>query len=189
VTTLFKWIYELSYRFTRPGWDQDTVPPEVVTLSEKGGSHGRALDLGCGTGTYSIHLAQQGYAVVGVDFSSKAIALASEKARQAGVNVDFRLGDVTRLDFLRDPFDIILDVGCFHGLSKVERARYAENLARLTHPGSLFLLWAVKDQSSLGIGISPEETGRSFSPHFALERTEQGNLHGRASAWYWFSRR
>jgi 2-polyprenyl-3-methyl-5-hydroxy-6-metoxy-1,4-benzoquinol methylase len=189
MTTLYKWIYELSYRFTQPNWDQDTVPPEVVTLAQKGGARGRALDLGCGTGTHSIYLAQQGYSVVGVDFSSQAIEMARGKARRDGVNVDFQIGDVTRLDSLHDPFDISLDVGCFHGLNKTERTRYAETLARLMRSGGLFLLWAVEEQSHMGIGIAPEEIRQSFSAHFVLDHTQRDNLHGRASAWYWFSRR
>lgn len=189
MATLYKLIYELTYRFTQPVWDQNTIPPEVAALAAKGKIGGRALDLGCGTGTHSIFLAQKGYTVVGVDFSSKAIELANQKIRQAKVKVDFLLGDVTRLDFLHDPFDITLDVGTFHTLSKSERTRYEENLARLTCPGSLFLLWARTDKSSFGIGRSSEEIRQTFSSNFTLEQTEQANLHGRASAWYWFSRR
>ena len=189
MTTLFKWIYELSYRFSQPNWDQDTVPPEVMALSQKGGFRGRALDLGCGTGTHSIYLAKQGYSVVGVDFSSKAIEMARGKAHQAGVSVDFQIGDVTRLDSLHDPFDISLDVGCFHGLTKAERMRFAETLVRLTQRGSLFLLWARTGQSDFGIGLSPEEIRQAFSSSFTLEKIERANLHGRASAWYWFSHR
>jgi cyclopropane fatty-acyl-phospholipid synthase-like methyltransferase len=189
MTTLFKWIYELSYRFSRPNWDTDTIPPEVAGLVDDGNPGGRLLDLGCGTGTHSIYLAQKGYSVVGVDFSPKAIALARQKARQAGISVDLQLGDVTRLDFLHDPFDIALDVGCFHGLNKAERSRYAETLARLTHPGSLFLLWAIKEQGHVGIGVNADEIGQCFSPHFALDRIADSADHGRASAWYWIRRR
>ena len=188
MTALFKWIYELSYRFTQPNWDSNTVPNEVVSLSQRGGRHGRALDLGCGTGTHSIYLARQGYTAVGVDFSSKAIQFANKKANQAGVKVDFRVGDVTRLNFLQEPFDISLDVGCFHGLSKSERTHYAENLARLIRPGGLFLIWAVEGQSRMGIGLSPEEIEQTLSSSFTLDNTKQDNLHGRASTWYWFTR-
>ncbi len=124
-----------------------------------------------------------------MDFSPKAIALARQKAHQAGVIVDFRLGDATRLDFLQDPFDIALDVGCFHGLNKAERNRYAENLTRLTHPGSLFLLWAMQEQGHFGIGVSAEEVAECFGPQFLLDRVEDSADHGHASAWYWIRRR
>jgi cyclopropane fatty-acyl-phospholipid synthase-like methyltransferase len=188
MTTLSKWIYELSYRFTQPNWDQNSVPPEVAALPENGGPGQRALDLGCGTGTCAIYLAQRGYDVVGVDFSSKAISLARKKAHQAGVSVDLRLGDVTRLDALRDPFDVALDIGCFHGLSNAERKQYEKTLARLTHPGSLFLLWAITEQSHVGIGINSEEISQCFDPHFVVERVADSSDHGRASAWYWIRR-
>jgi 2-polyprenyl-3-methyl-5-hydroxy-6-metoxy-1,4-benzoquinol methylase len=188
MTTIFKWIYELSYRFTKPNWDEDTIPSQVAALPAPNGQGGRALDLGCGTGTQAIFLAQQGYKVVGIDFSQKAIALASEKARQAGAGVDFRLGDVTRLNFLHEPFDVVLDVGCFHGLSEAERKRYADNLARLTCPGSQYVMWAMQNGGHFGLGTSPEEVGRLFSPNFVLERAEKDNAHNRPSTWYWLSR-
>lgn len=188
MSTVFKWIYELIYQFSKPNWDGDTIPQEIAALSNNNGIGNRVLDLGCGTGTHAIYLAQQGYTVVGVDFSSKAIALARQKARQAGAIVDFRIGDVTRLNFLNDPFDIVLDVGCFHGLSKAERKKYAQNLARLTHQGSLFLLWAVKGDDHFGIGMNPEEIGLSLSPNFELNRTQNTTYLSRNSAWYWFYR-
>ena len=68
-------IYDLMYRLGKPVWDSGLTPPEVVKAIEREPTPGRALDLGCGTGTQSIHLAQHGWKVVGVDFSPKAIAL------------------------------------------------------------------------------------------------------------------
>ncbi len=75
-----QWFYDALYRFTRPDWDTGLTPPEVETLMKGRRNGGRALDLGCGTGTTSIYLAQYGYDVVGVDFSSKAIEQAREGA-------------------------------------------------------------------------------------------------------------
>jgi SAM-dependent methyltransferase len=184
------WVfYDLIYRISKPPWDDGTIPSQVAQLASHKGKMRNAIDLGCGTGTHVIYLAEQGFTVTGVDVSPTAISQAKEKASKAGVKPEFVVHDVTRLDFLRGQFDIALDLRCFHGLSKGQRTRYEENLARLTHPGSLFLLWARKDVSSFGIGIGPAEVGKIFSPHFLLENTEQASLHGRASAWYWFKRR
>ena len=44
---------------------------------------GRALDLGCGTGTNSIYLAQHGWETTGVDFVPRAIGIAKRKAEAA----------------------------------------------------------------------------------------------------------
>ncbi len=195
---LKKLFFDFQYRFSKPRWDSGITPPEVVALIEGGSLTGRALDLGCGTGTNPIYLAQHGLSVSGIDFSPKAIATAREKARRAGVTVDLRVADVTRLDFLREPFDFVLDLGCFHAIDEGGRGRYAENLARRTRPGSVFMLYAFSprpaDAPSRGVqlrsaGVTPEQVQQTFAPAFALERVEHGADRGaRVSAGYWFKR-
>ena len=69
---------------------------------------GRALDLGCGTGTNALWLTQHGWRVVGVDFASLAIESARRKADWTS-GVEFVEGDVTRLHELgvKGPFDLV----------------------------------------------------------------------------------
>ena len=68
------WSFDLQYLLGRAPWDTQVTPPEVVALIEgEGCLAGRALDLGCGTGTNCIYLAHRGWQVVGVDFSAVAI--------------------------------------------------------------------------------------------------------------------
>ncbi len=116
--------------------------------------------------------------------------MARKKARQAGAAVDFHIGDVTDLDFLHAPFEFVLDIGCFHSLDAARRARYAENLARLTCPGAVFMLHGFEPGGLLyNRGITPEEVQRRFAAHFAVRRVERGACrNGRASAWFWLSR-
>jgi len=199
-------FFDLQYRFSKPPWDSNITPPEVVAFIEKTSEvlqtsevSRRALDLGCGTGTNSIYLAQHGFAVVGVDFSAKAIAMAREKARRANVAIDFHVADVTRLDFLRESFDFVLDIGCLHAVDAAGRARYAEHLARLTRPGSVLMLYAFSPRPPAerghlirlrNVGIMPDEVQQLFVAHFARARVEYGADRGeRASAWYWFKRK
>src|SRR3989339_1451875 len=52
------------------------------------------LDLGCGTGGNSNYLADKGNNVIGIDVSKKALEIARTRARDIGVNVDYRLGDI-----------------------------------------------------------------------------------------------
>lgn len=196
---LSKWFFEFMYRFSRPPWDTGISPPELVALVDSGAVQGRrALDLGCGTGTNAIYLARNGFSVVGVDFSSKAIAKARKKARQAGAEIEWHVADVTRLDFLLEPFDLVLDVGCFHGLNAEQRARYVNNLTRLTHPGSQYLLYAFSPKtdgkspmlSLRNPGLTSEQVRQEFAKDFELRRIEHGTNRGsRPSAWFWFVRR
>lgn len=187
-----KWFFDFTYRFSKPPWDSGVTPPEVADeIAEGRVKVGRALDLGCGTGTNSIYLAQHGFKTFGVDFSPHAIELARAKARRAGVHVDFYINDVTRLDFFREPFDFILDIGCFHGLDWDSRDRYFDNLVRLTCPGALFMLYALGPRPARmrKIGATPQEVRKLFGRQFALRRFQQGTDRGnRDSAWYWFTR-
>ncbi len=185
-----RWFYDAMYRITRPDWDTGLTPPEVVTLIEGRRSRGRALDLGCGTGTNAMYLAQHGYEVIGVDFSAKAIEQARAKARQADVKVDFQIGDVTRLDFLHEPFDVVIDVGCFHGLDAAGQARYVQQVTRLTRTGSTLLMYAFEQPTFLGrYGLAPEAAQRLFAPHFVMSDVKHSlNHHNRDAAWYRFDR-
>src|SRR2546426_628882 len=58
----------------RPPWDTGIVPPEVERFVA---SHppGRALDLGCGTGTNVVYLADQGGTAPGGDFAGRAVGI------------------------------------------------------------------------------------------------------------------
>ncbi len=197
---LRKLFFDFQYRLARPPWDTGITPPEVVAFVENNQTHGRALDLGCGTGTNSIYLAQHGYQVVGVDFSPKAIATARAKAQRAHLTIDFHAADVTRLDSLRvrELFDFILDIGCLHALDETGRTRYAEHIARLTRSGSTFMLYAFSPRPTdqpghliriRNVGITTEQVEKLFANNFKLEQVEHGgDRDERKSAWYWFKR-
>jgi SAM-dependent methyltransferase len=53
----------------------------------------RVADLGCGTGSLSVLLAERGHVVVGVDVSPRMLELAEAKATERGVDVRFVIGD------------------------------------------------------------------------------------------------
>jgi SAM-dependent methyltransferase len=183
------WPFDLRYLLGRPPWDTEVTPPEVIELVEGGGfPPGRALDLGCGTGTNCIYLARHGWEVVGVDFSVLAIRRARRKARQSGVDCQFHHGDVTDLSFLADSFDLALDIGCLHSLPPERWGPYAAEVARLGRPGGLYLLYAFipRPDRPTPYGVAPEEVRRLFTPAFTVEREEGGeDPSGPRSAWYW----
>ena len=134
--------------------------------------------------------------MVGVDYVASAIERARKRAEAAAVTPDFRVGDVTRLGSLLDgrPFDLILDVGCYHGLSGPGRDRYAVGLAQAAAPGATFLLFgfvAVSPTWRLigapGVGTADVET--RFAPWFTVEETSiSGTGRGRTS-WHRLRRR
>jgi SAM-dependent methyltransferase len=162
--------YALSYRTGRTPWDTGITPPEVVDLIEGPDrlAPGRALDLGCGTGTNVAYLAEHGWTAAGVEADARALDAAERRlARTNGAQV-FR-GDVTRLDDLpvRGPFDLVLDIGCFHSTPPARRNAYAGGVAARTAPGAtLFVFAFARDRGLVPVGVTPHEMRDRFAPWF-----------------------
>lgn len=174
-------------------WDTGIVPPELHELIDSGqlGLPGVTLDLGCGTGTNVIYLAHHGFSAYGVDVAWLALERARAKAIAAGVPANFCQGDVADLSFLPVQAVFALDMGCLHSLSSIDRARYAESLARRVQPGGLYMLYGFDaDPAAEGgaVGFAPGEVGERFAPWFHL-RWHRPSLQGdRPVAWYLLER-
>lgn len=142
--------YRLLYRVGFMPWDAKD-PASLHQMSalldreEQGrpAPFGRALDVGCGTGGPSVELARRGWQVTGVDAVPQALRRARERAREAGVEVEFVEADVTRLhDHVRGSFRFAIDVGCFHGLDDDQRRAYGRELTSVTRVDAALLLLA-----------------------------------------------
>ncbi len=68
----------------------------------------RVADLGCGTGTLSVLLAEQGYDVQGVDLSGQMVAAARAKVAAAGLDVTVVRGDAGAPPLRPGSFDVVL---------------------------------------------------------------------------------
>lgn len=78
----------------------------------------KIIDIGCGTGRHAIELAKRGYDVTGVDLSESQLARAREKAKEAGVMIDFQKHDARALPF-EGEFDLAIML-CEGGFSLME---------------------------------------------------------------------
>ncbi len=174
----------LRYLLKNTPWDTGISPPELMDFLA---AHppGRALDMGCGTGTNAITLAKHGWEVHGIDFAAPAIRTARRKARRAGVTAHFYHRSVTQTDDLPAPFDLVLDIGCYHSLSRPDQRQYAANLEQLLAPGGTLLLYAhlYPPDGNASHGLDAEAQ-RLLEEHLRLVRREEGSGHGgRASVW------
>jgi len=188
-------IWDLIYWLKRTPWDTGVTPPEVVdVVTRRFPKGGRAIDIGCGTGTNAVYLAQHGFRVLGVDVSRRAIALARRRARRAGVTCEFVAADVSRLDELSisEPFDLAIDIGCYHVLSADRQRRYAHGLHDRVKRGGIYLLYAFcpHTRGRRQMGISSDEVGSLFADGFLMRDVKVGEdtSSGRASAWYTLQR-
>jgi SAM-dependent methyltransferase len=133
-------FFELQYLLQKTPWDTGVSPPELLGYLDTI-PPGRAIDLGCGTGTNALTIAHYGWDVTGIDISTRAIRSAQRKLKSTGLHVRFLQGDVTQLKGVNGDFDLVLDIGCFHSLTPPSRKRYAENLRKILRPGGTFLLY------------------------------------------------
>ncbi len=98
---------------------------------------GKVLDIGCGTGALTYCLAERGYQVVGVDFSSSMLKAARKSTR--GKSIEFEQGDVTKgLVFPDKSFDLVLSFYVLHGLSSELRQSIYAEAGRLSRDQILF---------------------------------------------------
>ncbi|MFA5189271.1 MAG: class I SAM-dependent methyltransferase [Verrucomicrobiia bacterium] len=156
-----------------PPWDTGKPSTQLRLLLESGAVKPcRALDLGCGTGTNAIFLAQQGFNATGVDLSEVAVQRALAKAQTAGVTANFICASVLALPDLGGPFEFVSDIGCFHTLAKDQRNAFVAQVTRVTQPGSVYFLLCGNAKEPLDPGpptLSEEEIRGTFSGHFDIE--------------------
>ncbi len=184
MSLLSRIFFNVMY-YSRPPWDTGISPPELLAYIQANPA-GKAIDMGCGTGTNVITLAKNGWQVTGIDYTPRAIALARDKVQKAGVKADLRVGNVTRLSDISGPFDLVFDLGCFHSLNREERIAYIQNLPRLLAVNGAFLLYAfTTPHDRTGPGITPTDE-KDLNDLFKLESRQDGDFLGRASAWFTF---
>jgi SAM-dependent methyltransferase len=114
-------------------------------------------DLGCGTGTLSVLLAAEGYAVTGLDFAPAMIKAARAKARAAGVGARFVLSDAAAPGLPPGSFDVVLARHVLWAVRDTSRTLAA--WLRLLVPGGALVL--IEGRWSTGAGLTTAEAGRA----------------------------
>lgn len=191
VQNLFRRLLFQYWYFSSPPWDTGISPPELIEFIE---THkpGRAIDIGCGTGTNVITLAKSGWRVTGVDFAPRAIKLARRKIKQAGISAEVQVNDATKLSGISAPFDLALDIGCFHAVSKEGQARYLDQLDRILAPNGFWLWYGFLKPNAAPSTPGLAEADLSLIStrmHLLSRREGHDTTRGRASAWFMYQKK
>lgn len=122
-------------------WDTGEPDEHLVRFVREGGAApGAALEIGCGTGTNSVWLAEQGFSVVGLDLSPLAIDAANARVKNRELDCRFEVRDFLSQKTPGGPYGFAFDRGCFHVFDEgATRARFARRVAGLLAPGGLWL--------------------------------------------------
>jgi SAM-dependent methyltransferase len=162
-------LYETLTRFgLNPSLGAADVPDTWIAPFVEGPQRlkpGRALDLGCGAGRNTRYLVRHGWDAIGIDMLGAAIDKARSQAVGTAANARFLQGDVARLAELDigDGFSLIVDSGCYYGLSGDQRDRYAAGVSRVAAPEALLLMAGFTKIPGIIPGISEEDLRRRFS--------------------------
>jgi len=177
-------------------WDTGQPEPLLVEFVTSGGIiPGRSLEIGAGTGTNAIWLAERGFDVLGVDVSAIAVETASAKTDGRDLCCRFATLDFLAIRVPDGPFHFVFDRGCFHVFDEPgERARFAANVAAALAPGALWLsLIGSTEGPPRQFGPprrSAQEVTLAIEPALEIVELRSAEFRGHdAKAWFCLSRR
>jgi len=168
-------------------WDSGLPERELIrVLDDARIAAGRAIELGCGTGTNAIALAKRGFTVTAIDIASKALEMAREKAKAAKVDVEWIEADVLNFGAGLPPFDFVFDRGCYHCCRRENLDGYLATLRNITRPGSLYLSLAGNaDEQNVGQGpprVTAVEITTELEPLFRIRTLRAANFEDAGGA-------
>jgi ubiquinone/menaquinone biosynthesis C-methylase UbiE len=135
-------------------------------------------DIGCGTGSLSVLLAESGHSVCGLDISGEMIAIARNKARTAGSSAAFVQGDAAAPPLPPASFDVVLARHVLWALA--DPAAALRRWAALLKPHGSMLL--IEGRWSTGAGLTAAESRRLVQEcrdHVEIRRLADPALWGK----------
>jgi ubiquinone/menaquinone biosynthesis C-methylase UbiE len=101
------------------------------------------LDVGCGTGGVTIPARQRVGATgkaAGIDPAPEMIAVAQQKARRKGLEIDFRIGVIEALPYPDASFDVVTSSLMMHHLPEHLQIKGLAEINRVLKPGGRLLI-------------------------------------------------
>jgi SAM-dependent methyltransferase len=134
------------------------------------------VDVACGTGNAALEAARAGARVIGVDGAERLLAVAAERARAAGVELDLRHGDLQALPVPSGVADVAVSV--FGVVFAADPAAALGELRRVlgTDGRAVISAWVPDgpiDAMLAAVGrVVGQVTGRQAPPRFAWSDPE-----------------
>jgi ubiquinone/menaquinone biosynthesis C-methylase UbiE len=108
----------------------------------------KILDVGCGTGNFSIKMASQGVNVTGVDISEKMLEFARNRAAQEKLAIEFRTMDTQNLTFQDNFFDGVFSMATIEFVSEPDKM--IEEMFRVCKKGGPVVVGTINKDSTWG---------------------------------------
>jgi SAM-dependent methyltransferase len=140
---IFNRLYNSAEQPEDLPWHESDPPVLLVKALDQreasGKAPGRALDIGCGAGSYSIYMAERGYQVTAIDFMPQAIAMLQKRITGSDLAIEAVQADIGKWT-ASHPFDVVLDIGCLHTPGTIDIDAYKAQLLNWLAPGGDFIL-------------------------------------------------
>lgn len=140
-------VYSQNLEFWDKAWKMVRTPytqlPPLTYLEQipqvvEAARGKRILDLGCGSGWLSVFLARQGFDVVGVDVAEHALELGRMWATQESLPIEFKVQDISDLQFADNYFGAVVANSIFEHLTSALAMRTMERLSKSVEQGGVF---------------------------------------------------
>ncbi len=133
--------WDESYASGQPPWDTGQPDPLLVEfVAAHSVKPCPTLEIGAGTGTNAIWMAERGFDVLGIDLAPLAVQQAKAKLDGRNLRCRFQTRDFLAASVPAGPFQFVFDRGCFHVFDAAsDRQRFAEQVAAELAPGGLWL--------------------------------------------------
>jgi SAM-dependent methyltransferase len=149
-------------RYSQPDLLWSATPNRFLVQEAAELPPGRALDLACGEGRNALWLAEHGWTVTGVDYSSVAIEKARRRAHDEEAEVDFVCSDLLEYEPPADTYDLVLVL--YLQLPSRERRLVLSRAAAALAAGGTFLLVG-HDLANMTDGVGgPSDPDVLYSP-------------------------
>lgn len=184
-----------SYASGQLPWDTGQPEPLLVEFVCSGAViPGPALEIGAGTGTNAIWMAERGFDVIGVDVSPLAVERAHAKMEGRALRCRFVASDFLAAPPPDGPFQFVFDRGCFHVFDEpAERQRFAAQVSAALAPGGLWLSLIGSTEGPPREVGPPRRSARdvtlAIEPALEIVELRSAEFRGtNANAWFCLSR-
>lgn len=141
--------YDLRFSAETPS-DKRFNEMEMNFILSKLKPEDEILDLGCGTGRFTVPMAERVQRVIGLDLCPAMMEKAREKTLQRGLRVEFKEGDMTNLQFADKSFDVVTSMVALMHIPLDQRQAVFSEAARVLKPGGRMII-NVKNAAFEGI--------------------------------------
>ena len=172
--------WQRHYEENDLGWDLGQVAPPFVKLwQEEKLPLGKVLVPGCGRGHEVVFLAENGFDVTAIDFSSGAVTYLKNALKKRNLEGRILHQDFFSLDESHEGvYDLVLEQTFFCAISPKQRRDYVLNVSRILKPGGILvgLFYHTDEQGGPPYNTTREDIEIHFSKKFEIQELDKTSL-------------